>query len=97
MGQQPMIDIAYDVLNNSKVAVVFIELFNNVSEIKGLTQTQKDDKIAQFYTDLSLDGRFVIMEDNKWDLKSRHRLEEVRKVSAEELIDDDDEYEIEEE
>jgi DNA-directed RNA polymerase subunit delta len=96
MGQQPMIDIAYDVLNNSKAAVVFIELFNNVSEIKGLTQAQKEDKIAQFYTDLSLDGRFVIMEDNKWDLKSRHRLEEVKKVSAEELIDDEED-EIEEE
>ncbi|MDQ0360785.1 DNA-directed RNA polymerase subunit delta [Breznakia pachnodae] len=96
MGQQPMIDIAYDVLNNSKSAVVFIELFNNVSEIKGLTQAQKEDKIAQFYTDLSLDGRFVIMEDNKWDLKSRHRLEEVKKVSAEELIDDEED-EIEEE
>lgn len=96
MGQQPMIDIAYDVLNNSKAAVVFIELFNNVSEIKGLNQAQKEDKIAQFYTDLSLDGRFVIMEDNKWDLKSRHRLEEVKKVSAEELIDDEED-EIEEE
>ena len=95
MGQQPMIDIAYDVLNNSKKAVVFIDLFDNVSEVKGLTKMQKEDKIAQFYTDLSLDGRFVILEDNKWDLKSRHRLEEVKKVSAEELMDDDDE-EVEE-
>lgn len=95
MGQ-PMIDIAYDVLSNSKKAVVFIDLWNNVSEIKGLTQSQKEDKIAQFYTDLSLDGRFVNMEDNRWDLKSRHRLEEVKKVTAEELIDDEED-EIEEE
>lgn len=97
MGQ-PMIDIAYDILNNSKEAIIFIDLWNSVSEKKGLTNTQKEDKIAQFYTDLSLDGRFVNMTDNKWDLKARHRLAEVKKVSAEDLIDDDDEeIEIEEE
>ncbi|MDF9824311.1 DNA-directed RNA polymerase subunit delta [Breznakia sp. PF5-3] len=89
MGQ-PMIDIAFDILSNKKESMVFIELWNNVSEEKGLTETQKEDKIAQFYTDLSLDGRFVNMQDNKWDLKSRHRLEEVKKVSAEELIDDEE-------
>lgn len=96
MGK-PMIDIAYDVLCEKKKALAFGDIWMKVSEEKGLNEKQKEDKIAQFYTDLSLDGRFVNMSDNKWDLKARHRLEDVKKVSAEEFIDDEEEEELEEE
>lgn len=89
MGQ-PMIEIAYEILTNQKKALVFGDLWNEVSEVKGLTQTQKEDKIAQFYTDLSLDGRFLLLDGNMWDLRIRHRFEEVKKVSVGELIDDEE-------
>lgn len=91
-----MIDIAYDVLNENKDAVLFIDLWNEVSTKKGLTDAQKEDAIAQFYTDLSLDGRFITMEDNKWDLKKRHRLDELKSINIDEFLDDEDE-DIEEE
>lgn len=94
MGQQPMIEIAYDVMCKKKNAMMFLKLWDSVSDIKGLNQHQKEDNIAQFFTDLSLDERFVHMGDNKWDLKARHKLEEVKKVSADDLIDDDEETEI---
>lgn len=95
--KRPMIDIAHEVMSKRKSALVFTKLWDNVSEAKGLSEAQKEDNIAQFFTDLSLDERFVHMGDNKWDLKARHKLEEVQRVSADDFLDDDEEVELDEE
>lgn len=92
MGQ-PMVDIAYDLMSKKKKEVLFIKLWEEVSQIKGLSQTQADDLIAQFYTDISLDDRFVHLKDNKWDLRSRHKFEDVVIDTDAILVDDDEEDE----
>ena len=94
MGQ-PMVDIAYDYLSKTKKEVVFITLWEEVSKQKGLTPSQADDLIAQFYTDMSLDDRFVHLKDNKWDLRSRYRFEDVVIDTDSILVDDDEEDEDE--
>ena len=55
----------------------------------------KQDNIAQFYSDLSLDDRFVNVGENKWDLRERHTYHEVVVDTEEILIDEeaDDDYE----
>ncbi len=88
--KQPMIDVAYEVLKETNGDLVFIDLFNAVCERNDLTESQKEDRIAQFYTDLSLDGRFVCMDNNSWDIKSRHRYEEVRKANLSDILIDDE-------
>lgn len=90
MGQ-PMVDIAYDLMSKKKKEILFIKLWEEVSQIKGLTQAQADDLIAQFYTDISLDDRFVHLKDNKWDLRSRHKFEDVVIDTDAILVDDDEE------
>lgn len=92
MGQ-PMVDIAYDLMSKKKKEVVFIKLWEEVSQIKGLSQAQADDLIAQFYTDISLDDRFVHLKDNKWDLRSRHKFEDVVIDTDSILVDDDEDDE----
>lgn len=92
MGQ-PMVDIAYDLMSKKKKEVLFIKLWEEVSQIKGLSQAQADDLIAQFYTDISLDDRFVHLKDNKWDLRSRHKFEDVVIDTDAILVDDDEEDE----
>lgn len=94
MGQ-PMVDIAFDLMSKKKKEIVFIKLWDEVSQIKGLTQAQSDDLIAQFYTDISLDDRFVHLQDNKWDLRSRHKFEDVVIDTDSILVDDDEEEEDE--
>ncbi|NBK96688.1 MAG: DNA-directed RNA polymerase subunit delta [Erysipelotrichia bacterium] len=93
MGQ-PMVDIAYDLMSKKKKEIVFSKLWEEVSQIKGLTQAQADDLIAQFYTDISLDDRFVHLQENKWDLRSRHKFEDVV-IDTEAIMVDDDEDEEE--
>ena len=36
----------------------------------GVTKEELGDRIAQFYTDLNIDGRFIALSDQTWGLRS---------------------------
>ncbi len=97
--KKPMIDVAHDILTEKNKAIVFLNLWEEVSQIMGFTKQQEEDNIAQFYSDLSLDDRFVNLKDNKWDLRERHTYNEVVVDTEEIIIDEetDEDYEEEEE
>lgn len=97
---KPMVDVAFDLMSKKKKPVTFLKIWEEVSQMMGLDEQQAEDNIAQFYTDLSLDGRYVHCGDNKWDLRSRHTFNEVV-VDTDALIIDDEgdiiDYELEDE
>lgn len=77
-AKRSMLDEAYDLLKAKGESMLFSELFNKVAEILALTDEEKDNKIAQFYTNLSLDGRFVVLSDNYWDLRERVPFDKIK-------------------
>lgn len=92
---KPMVDIAYELLSKKKKAMTFLKIWEDIATIAGLSEQQKEDNIAQFYTDVSLDERFVHVGDNKWDLRSRHTYKEVVINTSDLLIEEnEDEEEI---
>ena len=95
--KKSMIEVAYQVLTNNNGAMPFVDLWKDVSQEMGFTQTQFEDNIAQFYTDLSLDGRFLNMSQNTWDLRSRHTYSESVMDTDSIAIDEDDEDDEDEE
>ena len=66
---ESMVDVAYSVLSRKNSVTGFNDLFNEVADKLELTIDQKADAISNFYTNLSLDGRFVNLGDNQWDLR----------------------------
>jgi DNA-directed RNA polymerase subunit delta len=72
-----MLEIAYNVLSKSKKEMPFGDLWKEVVAEKGLSEDEQKARIGHFYTDLSLDGRFVALGDNTWDLRVRHKYEQV--------------------
>ena len=90
-----MTDVAFELMMKKKRAVSFFKLWDEVSQIMGFSQAQADERISQFYTNITLDSRFVSMPENKWDLRSRHRFEEVHIDASEILvIDETADYEV---
>jgi len=69
LKHMPMIDIAQHILLDEKEALHFKKMFEQIAEIKGFTKDQQTELIAQFYTDLNIDGRFITTGDNLWGLK----------------------------
>ena len=79
-----MTDVAYDLMSSKKRPVSFQKLWQDVSKITKVSS----DLIAQFYSDLTLDGRFVSLKDNKWDLKNRRKFAESQFDISEIEVDD---------
>lgn len=79
-----MTDVAYDVLASKKRPVQFNKLWTEVCKITGAN----NNKVSQFYSDLTLDSRFVCLKDNKWDLVERRKYNEshvdISKIELEE-------------
>lgn len=71
-----MLELASMILKEEKKALDFHEIFNRAAELKGFTDQQKEDYIAQFYTDLNVDGRFTTLGANMWGLKRWYPIEQ---------------------
>lgn len=91
MLKRSMVEVGYELLSKKQGPQKFNKLWSEVSEILGLERDEADEYISNFYTNLSLDERFVLLEDNTWDLRERQSFEKVH-------IDMNDVYsEVEEE
>lgn len=67
-------------------------LFKKIIKLLDLPESTFDKKIGDYYTSLTTDKRFILLDDGKWDLRSRHTSDKLIKV----VEDEDDEEEIEE-
>ena len=83
-------DIAELILENSKRTLNTADLFKKIIKLLELPESTFEKKIAEFYTSLSTDKRFILLDNGKWDLRSRHTSDKVIKLSTE---DEDEEEE----
>ena len=65
-----------------------LELFSKIVELLELPSSTIDNKIADFYTTLTTDKRFVML-DGKWDLRTRHPSDKVI-VKVDDLDEEDE-------
>ena len=90
-----MVDVAYELMSKKKSAVNFYKLWQEVSEIKGFSQEEKDENESLFYTNITLDGRLITVGENHWDLRSRHKFSDVH-IDMNDIYADDEEEASEE-
>ena len=75
-------DIAYRLMSKRKKERSFYDLWEDVkAELAKLYGEESieniDEDISFFYTNLTLDGRFVNVGDNKWNLRERVTFDKV--------------------
>ncbi len=85
-----MLDEAYDIVTENGKSIVFIDLVNKVAANLEMTDEEKLSRLGAFYTDLSLDGRFVALSDNTWDLRLRHTYDKVHINASEAYSEEED-------
>ena len=81
-------DITNLLLEESKKPLNTAELFKTIISLLELPAKTFENKIGDYYTSLTTDKRFILLEDGTWDLKSRHTSDKVVKI-----MDEDDEIE----
>ena len=72
-----LLDYAYEFVSKQKEPVSFQELWAYVVKESGLDEETAKARVSRFYTNLILDGRFVTLGENTWDLRSRHTFDKV--------------------
>lgn len=81
-------DVAYLILSNSKKGLNTLELFTKIVELMDLNSNVINQKIGDFYTSLTTDKRFAMI-DGVWDLREHHTSDKV-------IIKTNDDNELEE-
>ena len=96
-----LLDHAYDYVSAQSQQSKFQDIWAYCVKEAGLSEEEAAAKVSRFYTNLMLDGRFVTLGENEWDLRIRHKFEKVHIDMSEvysdvETFDDDSEEEEEE-
>ena len=84
-------DITNLILEESNKSMNTADLFKKIIELLELPKSIFETKIADYYTALSTDKRFILLEDGTWDLRSRHTSDKIVKVTDEEEEEEDQE------
>ena len=77
MLKQAMVEVAYELLSKKQGPQKFNKFWDEVSDLLSMSEEEKDQSISRFYTKLTLDERFVLLEDNTWDLRERQSFDRV--------------------
>lgn len=83
-------DIAH-ILLKEKPKQNTMELFSKIVEMLDLPKKTVENKIGEFYTALTNDKRFILLEDGNWDQRQNHKAK--NSVSDEDVEDFEEETE----
>ncbi|QGQ99234.1 DNA-directed RNA polymerase subunit delta [Paenibacillus psychroresistens] len=67
--EMPMVDLAFIVLKAANTPFYYRDLMLEIAKIKGFSDDQVMQVIAQLYTEINVDGRFACVGSNLWGLK----------------------------
>ena len=88
-------DIAYMIMEESTKKLNTADLFKKIIKLLELPESTFEEKIADYYTALSTDKRFILLSNGTWDLRNRQKSDKVLKVLPDEE-EDEEEEELEE-
>ncbi|WP_103109737.1 DNA-directed RNA polymerase subunit delta [Brevibacillus reuszeri] len=105
LSEMALVDIAYEILRETNRTYNFRELMDELVTLRKMTNEQLMAIIAQVYTEINIDGRFVCLGDNVWGLKRWYPTDTVEETQEgggtkkkKVVLDDDfDDYDAEDE
>ena len=87
-------DLTYIILKENKKTMNTAELFKKICELLELSDDDFSSKIGDYYTSLTIDKRFYMLEGALWDLTENHKVEleidDDEELSEEEVESNDD-------
>ena len=92
-----LLDLAYDYVSAQSQQSKFQDIWAYCVKEADLSEEEAAAKVSRFYTNLMLDGRFVTLGENEWDLRIRHKFEKVHIDMSEVYSDVETSYDDSEE
>jgi len=82
LAEESLIDLAYAILEERKSPIAFPELLKAIQNLNGLSDAEIQDRLVQFYTDMNIDGRFLLNHENGWGLREWYKVETIEEETA---------------
>jgi DNA-directed RNA polymerase subunit delta len=70
LREMSFVELAILVLSEKREALSFQQLVNEVAALIDLSEQEIKKRLAQYYTDLNIDGRFICVGENVWGLRT---------------------------
>lgn len=77
LKEMSLVEVAFEIFSDQKKAIPFKNLLNKIASLTGVREEELNERVAQFYTDLNIDGRFLALSDNTWGLRSWYPYEQL--------------------
>lgn len=92
--EMPLVDLAFAVLKAANTPFYYLDLMKEVAKLRGLTEEEIQDTVAQLYTEINIDGRFACVGTNLWGLKRWYPIDRsedpISSAKRPRIINDDD-------
>lgn len=83
-------DLTEMILKENKKPMNTANIFKKICDLLDLSEDEFSSKIGDYYTSLTTDKRFILLDTAEWDLRDKHKVEIV-------VDEDDDDEEVEDE
>lgn len=91
-------DLTYALLKENGKSMNTPTIFREICNLLGYSDNEYTAKIGDYYTSLTIDKRFVLLENNEWDVCDNHSVKiEIDDEIDEETEEEEEEVEIDEE
>ena len=91
-------DMTYQLLGENKKPMTTPEVFKKICDLLDYSEEDYQSKISDYYTSLTIDKRFILLDNGKWDLRDHHAVELLLNDDEDENYDEveEDDEELEE-
>nr|WP_089965452.1 DNA-directed RNA polymerase subunit delta [Lihuaxuella thermophila] len=84
-----MVDLAYDLLKSKGEPMIYRDIMNEIAKLKGFTEEEINQYIAQLYTEVNIDGRFICVGRSLWGLREWYPTEQATDSAVAANVKDD--------
>lgn len=93
-------DLAYAILKEKGKKMKTADIFKTICELLKMSDQEYESRIADFFTLLATEKRFIQLDKGFWDLRENHsskvEIEDIDEEEIDDIIEEDDTVEQEE-
>lgn len=82
LAEESLINLAFAILEEKKGPIVFEDLIKIMQGLNGHSDKKMKSRLVQFYTDMNVDGRFLLENDKGWGLREWYKVEQIEEETA---------------
>ena len=93
-------DLTEMILNENKKPMNTPSIFKKICDLLELSEEDYTNQIGDYYTSLTTDKRFILLDSAEWDLKDKHKVEidlDVDDEEEDEVFEDEEDEDLDEE